>query len=133
MTQLTTLVSVLASLGVLAWIVEKLRPVIDKKFEQLEAQTKNTNLLNFEKWAQQAVHEIETSLEGYSGGIKKEAAVQLLTQRLETNELTGHFSSEAISGMIEQVVKDLPHSENEAQSKPVFGKLPTETTEGEAE
>ncbi|CAK1243478.1 hypothetical protein R55227_BLOPHJLP_01009 [Fructobacillus tropaeoli] len=71
----------------------------------LRTKTKNGNLQLLLTWADQAVALLEKSDLG--GAQKKQQAVDYVATRLAANKLTGKFSHEQLSAVIEQAVAQL--------------------------
>ncbi|CAK1228006.1 phage holin, LLH family [Fructobacillus tropaeoli] len=71
----------------------------------LRTKTKNGNLQLLLTWADQAVALLEKSDLG--GAQKKQQAVDYVATRLAANKLTGKFSQEQLSAVIEQAVAQL--------------------------
>lgn len=71
----------------------------------LRTKTKNGNLQLLLTWADQAVYLMEKSDLG--GAQKKQQAVDYVATRLAANKLTGKFSQEQLSAVIEQAVAQL--------------------------
>ncbi|CAK1226515.1 hypothetical protein R55227_BLOPHJLP_00216 [Fructobacillus tropaeoli] len=71
----------------------------------LRTKTKNGNLQLLLTWADQAVVLLEKSDLG--GAQKKQQAVDYVATRLAANKLTGKFSPEQLSAVIEQAVAQL--------------------------
>lgn len=71
----------------------------------LRTKTKNGNLQLLLTWADQAVALLEKSDLG--GAQKKQHALDYLATRLAANKLTGNFSQEQLSAVIEQAVAEL--------------------------
>ncbi|CAK1223755.1 hypothetical protein R55214_HHFBAMCI_01539 [Fructobacillus evanidus] len=71
----------------------------------LRTKTKNGNLQLLLTWADQAVALLEKSDLG--GVQKKQQAVDYVATRLAANKLTGKFSQEQLSAVIEQAVAQL--------------------------
>ncbi|QHJ83561.1 MAG: hypothetical protein [Caudoviricetes sp.] len=71
----------------------------------LRTKTKNGNLQLLLTWADQAVVLLEKSDLG--GAQKKQQAVGYVATRLAANKLTGKFSQEQLSAVIEQAVAQL--------------------------
>jgi hypothetical protein len=107
MNDLTTLLSVASVLALITWITEKLTPLIDQWFNRLQAETKNTLILNLEIWARQIVHEIESGLDNATSSMKKETAMKLLTERITHNKISGYFPDEVVSSYIEDAVSTM--------------------------
>ncbi|CAK1254381.1 phage holin, LLH family [Fructobacillus cardui] len=71
----------------------------------LRTKTKNGNLQLLLTWADQAVALLEKSDLG--GSDKKQHAIDYVATRLVANKLTGKFSQEQLSAVIEQAVAQL--------------------------
>ncbi|CAK1250300.1 hypothetical protein R55227_BLOPHJLP_01331 [Fructobacillus tropaeoli] len=71
----------------------------------LRTKTKNGNLQLLLTWADQAVALLEKSDLG--GAQKKQQAIDYVATRLAANKLTGKFSQEQLSAVIEQAVAQL--------------------------
>ncbi|MBS9338394.1 hypothetical protein G6R29_01925 [Fructobacillus sp. M2-14] len=68
----------------------------------LRTKTKNGNVQLLLTWADQAVALLENS--DLAGNQKKQQAIDYLATRLAANKLTGKFSKEQLSAVIEQAV-----------------------------
>ena len=78
------------------------------------ANTKNKNILMFEKWALQAVNYAERNSD--TGAAKKSQAISFVTDELRKNNLLKKFSKEQIDAVIEQAVAELHDWKPEVKS-----------------
>lgn len=73
----------------------------------LTSKVKNSNLQLLMTWADQAVSEIEKTMQGQTSEAKKQAAVDFIVKKLKENKLASTFSDAQISGVIEIAVREL--------------------------
>lgn len=97
-----TLIDVLILAGTLIAITG---PAERALIRWLRTKTKNGNLQLLLTWADQAVALLEKSDLG--GAQKKQHAIDYVATRLAANKLTGKFSQEQLSAVIEQAVTQL--------------------------
>ncbi len=91
------------------------------------ANTKNKNILMFEKWALQAVNYAERNSD--TSEAKKSQAISFVTDELRKNNLIKKFSNEQIDAVIEKSVADLHDWKPEIKNLPV--PVPEDTSKSE--